>query len=210
MMDASQTEYLELLKEQARRHVAMLGTDFAGVSCDRGFPQLFNPHRDDGISFCEQGHSGGKCSSLLFGQQEVTKQVFGEIIQRAGKMVSYNPIQIPRIDVSLAFDAIFTEMRSNSLPDIFLVASMSLFKPATMWTVAPPTEQNFHQLLLHGVYPMAPAPSGDHSLGLSGMEHFLHFGPMLRAMHGRRWHLSPHAIQCAAAAPPQRCAANIF
>ena len=210
IMDCAEPNYLALLKEEARRHVAMLGDDFAGVSCDRGWPQLFNPFRDDGVSFCDRGHDGGKCASLLFSQQEVSKQVFGGIFQKAGKMISYNPVQIPRIDVNLAFDAIFTEMSSKSLADIFLVSSMALFKPATMWTISPPTEQGFAQLLLHGVYPMAPAPSGDHSLGLSGMEAFLHFGPMLRAMHGRRWNLTPYAIKCTAAAPSQTCVANIF
>ena len=35
-------------------------------------------------------------------------------------------------------------------------------------------------LLLHGIYPMAPAPSGDHSLGLSGISQFLKGTPVLQ------------------------------
>ena len=210
IMDCAEPHYLELLKEEARRHVAMLGDDFAGVSCDRGWPQLFDPRGDDGISFCDQGHDGGKCRSLLFSQQEASQAVFGEIFQKAGKMISYNPVQIPRIDVNLAFDAIFTEMPSRSLGDIFLVSSMAPLKPATMWTTSPPTDDNFAMLLLHGVYPMAPAPSGDHSLGLSGISQFLKFGPMLRALHGREWNLTPHAISCSPSAAAQLCSANLF
>lgn len=124
-----------------------------------------------------------------------------------------NPVQIPRIDVNLAFDAIFTEMNSRSLGEVFLVSSMSLLKPATMWTTSPPADSNFESLLLHGVYPMAPAPSGDHSLGLNGMAQFLKYGPMLRALHGRVWNLAPHAISCAPVAaqgPQRRCLANMF
>ena len=121
-----------------------------------------------------------------------------------------NPVQIPRIDVNLAFDAIFTEMPSRGLGDIFLVSAMALLKPATMWTTSPPSDSNFASLLLHGVFPMAPAPSGDHSLGLQGLGQFLKFGPMLRALHGRQWNLTPHAVSCEAAAQTQHCSANVF
>jgi hypothetical protein len=210
IMDCAEPHYLQLLKEEARRHVSMLGDDFAGVSCDRGWPQLFDPSGDDGVSFCDQGHNGGKCRSLLFSQQAASQAVFGEIFQTAGKMISYNPVQIPRIDVNLAFDAIFTEMPSDSLGNIFLVSSMALLKPATMWTTHPPTDENMQQLLLHGVYPMAPAPSGDHSLGMSGLAQFLKFGPMLRALHGREWNLTPHAISCSTTAETQQCLSNLF
>ena len=86
----------------------------------------------------------------------------------------------------------------------------SPLKPATMWTTSPPTDDNFAMLLLHGIYPMAPAPSGDHSLGLSGISQFLKFGPMLRALHGREWNLTPHAISCSPSAAAQLCSANLF
>ena len=89
IMDCAEPHYLQLLQEEARRHVTMLGDDFSGVSCDRGWPQLFNPNADDGVSFCDQGHDGGKCRSLLFSQQEASKAVFGDIFHKAGKMVSY-------------------------------------------------------------------------------------------------------------------------
>ena len=36
-MDPLDANYLELLSEEAHRHVDMLGDDFAGVSCDRGW-----------------------------------------------------------------------------------------------------------------------------------------------------------------------------
>jgi hypothetical protein len=43
-------------------------------------------------------------------------------------------------------------------------------------------------------YPMAPAPNGDHSLGMDGLNAFLGYGPMLRALAHRDWVLDPHAI----------------
>lgn len=84
----------------------------------------------------------------------------------------YNPIQIPRVDVA-TFDAIFTEMSVSDAGARMLVASMSPLKPATMWTTRVPSDAEFASALLHGIFPMAPAPSGDHSLGLDGLDQFL-------------------------------------
>jgi len=41
---------------------------------------------------------------------------------------------------------------------------------------------------------MAPSPNGDHSLGLDGLGAFLRFGPMLRALRGRVWNLTPGGV----------------
>jgi hypothetical protein len=39
-MDPLEPSYLKYLQEEANRHVAMLGDDFAGVSMDRGWAQV--------------------------------------------------------------------------------------------------------------------------------------------------------------------------
>lgn len=95
IMDCADPHYLQLLKEEAERHVAMLGDDFSGVSCDRGWGQLFNPFADDGVSFCDGGQAGeqagggqpGRCRSLLFSLQVASAVVF-DVFHRAGKLVS--------------------------------------------------------------------------------------------------------------------------
>eukprot|EP01043_Picozoa_sp_COSAG02_P052164 COSAG02_NODE_5581_length_4215_cov_1.971817_5_plen_188_part_00 len=74
------------------------------------------------------------------------------------------------------------------------MSAMALQKPATMWVSHLPSDATFAFGLLHGVYPMAPAPSGDHSLGMSGMAIYLKYGPMLRALQGRVWNLEGHSI----------------
>ena len=74
------------------------------------------------------------------------------------------------------------------------MSAMALQKPATMWVSHLPSDAAFVFGLLHGVYPMAPAPSGDHSLGMSGMDVYLKYGPMLRALQGRVWNLEGHSI----------------
>ena len=74
------------------------------------------------------------------------------------------------------------------------MAAMALQKPATMWVSHLPSDATFVFGLLHGVFPMAPAPAGDHSLGMSGMYTYLKYGPMMRALQGRVWNLQPHAI----------------
>lgn len=170
----------------------MLGDGFAGVSCDRGWAQLFNPLEDDGISHCD-AVANGRCRSLLFSQRSAMATI-APIFHAAGKLISYNPSQIPRVDLMEHYDAIFTELSMTSLPNVWLIAAMSLSKPATMWTTKPPTDMQFENMLLHGVYPMAPSPVGDHSLSLAGLPAFLEYGPMFRALRGREWDMRPHAI----------------
>ena len=207
VMDPLDPQYLALLLEEARRHVAMLGDDFAGVSCDRGWPQLLNAHADDGVSYCG---SAGTCRSLLYSQRMATREV-SAVFHAAGKLVSYNPVQVPRVDLMEHYDAIFTEMSVASVPNVWLVAALSPQKPATMWTTKVPTDDQFATALLHGVFPMAPAPSGDHSLGLDGLSQFLKFGPMLRAMQGRVWRLEAAAVSATVTHPGWKGVdANLF
>ena len=137
-------------------------------------------------------------------------KVIGGIFHRAGKIVSYNPIQIPRIDEMEHYDSIFTEMNVRDGGLVRLVAAMSLLKPATMWTTSVPSPDDFAVMLLHGVFPMAPSPRGDHSLGLEGLAQYLEFGPMLRALQGRIWRLEPHAIHATALNGSRDVAANLF
>ena len=92
------------------------------------------------------------------------------------------------------YDTIFTELPADAGGRTRLVAAMALQKPATMWVSHLPSDATFVFGLLHGVFPMAPAPAGDHSLGMSGMYTYLKYGPMMRALQGRVWNLQPHAI----------------
>lgn len=59
---------------------------------------------------------------------------------------------------------------------------------------------------------MAPAPNGDHSLGMNGLNAFLVYGPMLRALAHRTWVLEPNAIAAFAYDPsgPYDIHANLF
>ena len=60
VVDPLDANYLQLLAAEAQRHVDMLGDDFAGVSCDRGWAQLLNPFADDGISYCPGTRNQGQ------------------------------------------------------------------------------------------------------------------------------------------------------
>ena len=164
---------------------------------------------DDGISYCPDSPNQGQCRSLLFSHRAAMKQI-GAIFHATGKIVSYNPIQIPRVDEMEHYDSIFTEMNMDDTGAVRLVgnvAAMSPLKPATMWTTSVPTTAQFEMLIMHGVYPMAPSPNGDHSLGLEGLQACLEYGPMLRALQGRVWRLEPHAIH---AKSQVDVAANLF
>lgn len=56
-----------------------------------------------------------------------------------------------------------------------------------MWTATVPTDGELELALLHGVFPMAPSPAGDHSLGMEGMPVYLRYASMWRALRGRMW-----------------------
>ena len=109
VMDPLEPSYLGLLLREARRHVALLGDDFAGVACDRGWAQLNNAHADDGISYVQiccllciympsidrslfarrycagAGKQGGgyACRSLLYSQRKAMAQI-GAVFHSAG------------------------------------------------------------------------------------------------------------------------------
>ena len=83
VMDPLDPDYLALLKREANRHVTMLGEDFGGVSCDRGWAQLNNAHADDGISYCP---GSKQCRSLLYSQRKAMEQI-GAIFHAANKII---------------------------------------------------------------------------------------------------------------------------
>eukprot|EP01052_Picozoa_sp_SAG31_P017430 SAG31_NODE_1192_length_9459_cov_15.271581_3_plen_623_part_00 len=208
VMDPLDPHYLRLLLKEAHRHVQLLQDDFAGVSCDRGWAQLNNAHADDGITYCA---GSAQCRSLLFSQRVAMAHI-GQVFHDAGKIISYNPIQIPRIDIMEHYDTIFTELALDAGSRTRLVAAMALQKPATLWVSHLPSDSAFQFGLLHGIFPMAPAPSGDHSLGMSGMPTYLKYGPMMRALQGRVWNLVPHAISATLLSSDEAtgCSANLF
>jgi hypothetical protein len=75
----------------------------------------------------------------------------GKVFHDAGKIISYNPVQVPRIDLMEHYDTIFTELLFPDLGSMFLVAAMAPLKPATMWTTSVPSSRQFELGLLHGV-----------------------------------------------------------
>ena len=60
-----------------------------------GWAQLNNAHADDGITYCA---GSPQCRSLLYSQRAAMKQI-GKVFHEAGKIISYNPVQIPRVDI---------------------------------------------------------------------------------------------------------------
>ena len=44
-------------------------------------------------------------------------------MRKTGKLISYNPIQIPRIDIMEHYDTIFTEMNVRGVGSVRLVAA---------------------------------------------------------------------------------------
>jgi hypothetical protein len=64
----------------------------------------------------------------------------------------------------------------------------------------PDPDAYFQRHLLLGAYPMAPFPGNDHSIAPGAWvdRQYLDYGPMLDAMRGKKWVLSPHAVSAVA------------
>jgi hypothetical protein len=73
----------------------------------------------------------------------------GQIFRDAGKIISYNPIQIPRIDIMEHYDAVFTELGLDPGGRTRLVSAMALQKPATMWVTHQPSDAAFDLCTWH-------------------------------------------------------------
>ena len=205
VLDCGEPSYADFLVSQARRHVEKL-PESSGICIDRmDWIRFYNEERDDGVSW----FSGRPSRSLVISWKNLFSRIT-PIMHDAGKVVYCND-HVRRIDVLRHADGIFDEF-DNVGPALNLNAFLTLRRPAIGWTsseddLKPDPDAYFQRNLYLGVYPMAPYPGNDHSIqpGEWAEKQYFDYGPLLDLMRGKKWVLSPHAVEVTAGAK-----ANLF
>jgi hypothetical protein len=195
ILDCGEPAYREFLLEQARRHISLLPTT-DGICIDRlDWARLYNEQQDDGESWFD----GCPARSLLWSWNQLLERL-GPLMHEAGKVIFVNN-HVKRLDMLRHVDGIFDEFTFAG-PALNTSALLGLCKPVLGWTsdeanLRPDPDAFFQRFLHMGVFPMAPFPGNDHSLhpGEWVDQQYLDYGSLLRCLRGKRWVLSPHAIQ---------------
>jgi hypothetical protein len=84
---------------------------------------------------------------------------------------------------------------------------MGIRKPTLSWTVRqtldrPNPDAFFQRHLYLGVYPTAPYPYNNHCItpDATADRYYMDYGPLLDAMRGKKWVLSPRCVEAVASA----------
>jgi len=194
-LDCGEPSYQKFLLEQARRHVDKLPQS-SGICIDRmDWLRLYNQNRDDGKSW----FNNGPARSLYNSWHDLMGKLL-PLMHDAGKVVFVNN-HVKRIDLLENVDGVFDEFASHAA-SLNTTAFLALKRPALGWVndeqiVRENPDGFFQRFLLLGVFPMAPFPGNDHSLlpGAWVDKEYLAYGPLLKALEGRTWVLTPHAVE---------------
>jgi len=179
----------------------------SGICIDRmDWLTVYNLHRDDGVSWID----GRPARSLLNSWKETLSKL-AAILHPANKFIFANTL-VTRIDCCSSLDGFYDEM-GDYPSSLNLCSLMAVRKPAIAWTrdinTLRPDPDAFFQRHLHlGVFPTVPMPGADHTIPEDSWvdQCYLDYGPLLRAMRGKRWVLKPHAVSVDGAAAH----ANLF
>lgn len=193
--DAGEPKYQEFLVEQAKMHVEKLPAS-SGICIDRlDWLRLYSNQRDDGVSFI-----GGKKVHSLYQSFNQVMARLAEVFHAKHKVIYCNN-HTKRIDILNHIDGIFDEFTYGGM-SLNSTAFLCLQKPFIGWVgnsnqILREPDKFFQRFIYLGAHPMAPFPGNDHALMPDERvePYFLDYGPMLRAMCGREWELSPHAIR---------------
>jgi hypothetical protein len=206
VLDCGEPSYADFLLAQARRHIEKL-TQSSGICIDRmDWIRMYNEDRDDGVSW----FNGRPSRSLVISWKGLFARLT-PMFHDAGKVVYCND-HVRRLDVLRYADGIFDEFDANG-PAMNVNAFLTVRRPAIAWTpseddLKPDPDAYFQRHLYLGFYPMAPYPENDHSVTPSAWvdKQYLDYGPLLDLMRGKKWVLSPHAVEVRDAAAK----ANLF
>jgi len=195
VVDVGDPAYQKFILTQAARHNRLV-PDSAGICIDRlDWLAHFNRRADDGVSWVD-----GKPARALFVSWQRLMEKLGPLMHRDDKVIFVNPIN-ERLDGMRYVDGVYNEMGVAG-PSLNASALLCLRKPALEWTVGAtvlaPNPDDFMQRHLYlGAYPTAPYPWNNHCL--KPEEHcdqvYLDYGPLLDAMRGKKWVLTPHCVE---------------
>jgi hypothetical protein len=197
-MDPGEPKYQDYLIGQIHRHLDSL-PDSTGFCIDRmDWLRLYNFRRDDGVSWV-----AGYPAQSLYNSWKQFMERLSPIVHGSGKVIFANNAQNhdKRLDIMKHFDGMYDELgyRGASLN---LMAFLTIRKAAIAWTpdeaaLQPDPDAFFQRHLYMGVYPTAPVPGNDHTILPSPFadKWYSDYAPLLDVMRGRKWVLTPHAIE---------------
>eukprot|EP00935_MAST-01C_sp_MAST-1C-sp1_P000561 g561.t1 len=223
LIDAGRPEYEMHLRNMTSWMLRLI-PESAGLAFDgTGWQGLVDLKGDDGrtyIELHEPGETGGPVKVGRAVHSQVTsklsiQRVIGELLHSKGRAHFWNPYA-PRADFMQHTDGIFAE---DSYEDerMHLLALLGAggkpvlswnhgcdiraMKQCTRYQDSNNNEQLLHRLLYWGLQPMVPFSRNDHGKEHIVSEHsndtitFVNYGPLFRAIRGRRWFLAAHAVQ---------------
>ena len=193
--DCGDPDYRKFLLEQAARHIDKLPHS-AGLAIDRlDWLRLYNTARDDGVSWFHDRPA----ASLLLSWCNLMEEL-GPLMHRSDKVIFANE-HVKRIELLEHIDGIFDE-HTYCPGSLNTAALLGLFKPVLGWTkdsseVLSDPDAFFQEYLYMGAFPTAPFPGNNHCIGPdpNAEEHYVRYGPLLKAIRGKRWVLLPHVIK---------------
>lgn len=191
IVDPGDPAYQRHLLEQARRHIEHL-PDSSGIGIDRiDWLGSYNRNADDGVSWVD-----GRPARSLFVSWKDLMSKLGPLMHNAGKVIFVNNCTV-RLETLRHADGIYVEWASDSYFNYS--ALQGLRKPVMMWTSSDGelNDAYFQRCLYLGIFPTAPYPNNNHCLRPSALadKMFLDYGPLMDAMRGKKWVLTPHCVE---------------
>ena len=176
--------------------------DFDGIAIDRmdWLPRVnYAPGADDHTGWYLNGRPG---RFLALSWIDALSKL-GPLMHGLDKVIFVNCcIKGHRLDYMRHVDGFYDEHSHNGY-DFNGSCLLALRKPAVMWTweagnIKPDPDSYFQRHLYMGAYPTAPFPGNDHTITPDPKtdQYYLDYGPLLDAMRGKKWVLSPHCIEC--------------
>ena len=194
LLDWGEPCWQNFLLNQARKLIEKI-PDSSGMCIDRlDYLRLYNFRKDDGVTWYD-----GPARSLVVSWNDFADKL-GKVQHDAGQVLFVNN-HLKRLDILRHVDGLFDES-SDYGPSKNANALLGMFKPALGWVQEAakfkPDPDTFMQRFLYlGIFPMAPFPQNDHCLLPSpeADQVYTDYGPLFRAMRGRKWVLSPQAVR---------------
>lgn len=196
-MDCGGPKYRTFLLEQARRHTERL-PDSDGICIDRlDWLRFYNLNADDGQSW----RRAQPCRSLYSSWRSLLDEM-GPLFRTADKIILVNAM-VNRTELLRHVDGIYHEF-GHVPADLNGAALQCVLKPCIAWTpdektLKPDPDAYFQRHLHLGIFPTAPLPHNDHTIcaGTWADRWYLEYGPLMDAMRGKRWVLTPRCVEVA-------------
>lgn len=191
VMDPGTADYQQHLLDQAKALLSEV--PYSGIDIDRlDWIEGFNPNADDGVSW----YNGAPARSLITSWKQLVSRL-APLLHGMGKALFVSPTDTKRIDWMNGIDGFLSEF-NNGGTATNLDAFLGLDKPVEGWNynLGDNPDQFIQRFLYMGVYPMSDTPLNDHGIPTSSSyeQHYKDYGEMFKALGGKQWDLTPHAV----------------